>query len=345
MLTLAEEFLNRGIETDIVLMERKGERVESVPSEAQVFDLEARLVIAGPLALNQYLRQRRPSVLLSAGYTNRIALLARTLAGVSTPIVISEHSMLSIPASSSILPDWVLDQFTKWTYPLADRMIAVSKSVADEISQVLNFRRKEFEVIYNPVIGPETFEYAKQNIEHPWFSEESIPVILGVGRLVEQKDFSTLIQAFARVRQNRPSRLVILGEGNKYSALQQQAKQLGLKNHIWMPGFVSNPLKYMAEASVFVLSSKWGEGLGNVLVEAMACGTPIVSTDCPGGPSETLEAGEHGTLVPVEDPDALAVAIQGALNGHVPPAPRSALNRFRRETVAEQYLDVLSSVT
>ncbi|MFB6216669.1 MAG: glycosyltransferase, partial [Candidatus Aenigmatarchaeota archaeon] len=195
MTTLADEFLERGIDTDIVLMRREGSLEDSVPSQARVFDLEAQNIIWGPPTLAQYLRRRRPSVLLSAGYTNRIALLARELIQSSTSIVISEHNVVSNSGSNSSLPDWLLQQLTKWTYPLSEQMIAVSEGVADDVSQSLNLRREDFEVVYNPVIGPETFERAEQTVEHPWFSDASLPLILGVGRLVEQKDFSTLLQA------------------------------------------------------------------------------------------------------------------------------------------------------
>jgi glycosyltransferase involved in cell wall biosynthesis len=257
--------------------------------------------------------------------------------------VISEHNVVSNSESNSSLPDWLLQQLTKWTYPLSDQMIAVSEGVADDVSQSLDLRRKDFEVVYNPVIDPETFERTEQTVEHAWFSDETTPVVLGVGRLVEQKGFSTLIRAFAEVKERRAARLVILGEGEKRPILERQTKRLGVESDIWMPGFVSNPLKYMARASVFVLSSRW-EGLGNVLIEAMACGTPVVSTDCPSGPSEILKEGEYGRLVPVGDPSALAAAIEEALDGKVPPAPRSGLDRFRRDTVTDQYLDILSSV-
>ena len=343
MITLVDEFLECGIDTDIVLMRREGALDDSVPSRARVFDLGAHNSIWGPPALAQYLRRQQPSVLLSAGYTNRIALLARELIRASTSIVISEHRVVSDADPNSSLPDWLLQQLTKWTYPLAEQMIAVSEGVADDVSQSLNFRREDFKVVYNPVIGPETFERAEQTVEHPWFSDASPPLILGVGRLVEQKDFSTLLQAFAKVRQNRRARLVILGEGNRRATLEREAEQLGVGDFVSMPGFVANPLKYMAEASVFVLSSRW-EGLPTVLIEAMACGTPLVSTDCPSGPFEILKGGKYGKLVPVENPTALAAAIEEALNGHVPPAPRSALDRFRRDTLADQYLDILSSV-
>ncbi len=343
MLTLAEEFLDREIETDIVLMEKKGAYVDDIPPGARVFDLKVPQVIKGPFALSRYLRQRRPSVLLTAGYTNRIAVLARMLAGTSTPIVISEHSTVSVAGSNSSLPDWILNQLTRWTYPLADHMIAVSEGVAEDVCRSLGLDRKGFEVIYNPVIGPDTFKRAEETVEHPWFRNTGISVILGVGRLVGQKGFSTLLRAFAEVVRARRARLVILGEGEERPVLEQQAERLGVSDHVWMPGFVSNPMKYMADAEAFVLSSK-SEGLGNVLIEAMACGTPVVSTDCPGGPSEVLQGGKYGRLVPVEDPTALAVAIEEALNGQVPPAPRSALDRFRRDTVAEQYLKILASV-
>ncbi len=344
MITLAEEFLNRGIETDIILLKRKGELLGTLPTDARIFNLRADGLFESVPALSGYLRDRRPSVLLSAApYLNRVALFARVRARVSTPIVISEHNVSPIAGSNSCLPDWALMQLTRQTYSLADRMIAASEAIAEGASRSLEIRRKEFDIIYNPVVGPKTFELAEQFVDHSWFADERPPVVLGTGRLVEEKGFSTLLRAFAQVRKTRRARLVILGEGEERPVLEQQAERLGVSDHVWMPGFVSNPMKYMADAEAFVLSSK-SEGLGNVLVEAMACGTPVVSTDCPGGPSEVLQGGKHGRLVPVEDPTALAMAIEEALNGQVPPAPRSALDRFRRGTVAEQYLKILASV-
>ncbi|WP_251963228.1 glycosyltransferase, partial [Salinibacter ruber] len=179
-----------------------------------------------------------------------------------------------------------------------DRRIAVSKGVAIAAEKFIGVRFQRFDIIYNPVVGPKTFELAEQSVDHSWFADERPPVVLGTGRLVEEKGFSTLLRAFAEVVRARRARLVILGEGKERPVLEQQAERLGVSDHVWMPGFVSNPMKYMADAEAFVLSSK-SEGLGNVLVEAMACGTPVVSTDCPGGPSEVLQEGKHGRLVPV----------------------------------------------
>jgi glycosyltransferase involved in cell wall biosynthesis len=277
-------------------------------------------------------------------YTNRVALMARALSRSFTPIVISEHGILSHSGSESLLPTWAHAQLTKSTYSLADRAIAVSEGVADNMSQMLDLRREEIDVIYNPVIGPKTFMHAEENVDHPWFMGESDPVIIGVGRLVEEKDFSSLLRAFAIVSRKRDvGKLAILGEGEKRSELERLADSLNVRDRVWMPGFVRNPLKYMARSDVFVFSSR-EEGLGNALIEAMATGIPVVSTDCEGGPNEVLENGKYGKLVPVEDPPALAGAIQEALDGHIGPAPRSALDRFRRGPVAEQYLGILSSV-
>jgi len=346
MLTLAESFLNRGIETEIVLLKREGELVEDVPSGARVTSLGVQRFVTSPPALAQYLWENQPPVLLSAAtYTNRYALIARALSCVSTSVVISEHNILSHSGSGSIFPGWVHVQLTKLTYPLADRVVAVSEGVAGSLSQKLGLRREEIEVIYNPVIGPDTSKRAEENVDHPWFSDESDPVIIGVGRLVKEKDFSNLLRAFAIMLKKRDEgKLVILGEGEQKSELECLADALDVRDQVWLPGFVRNPLKYMARSDVFVFSSR-EEGLGNALIEAMATRTPVISTDCEGGPSEVLKAGKYGRLVPVDNPPALATAIEDALDDNdVPPAPRSALDRFRQDTVVEQYLDILSRV-
>ncbi|MFB6286746.1 MAG: glycosyltransferase [Candidatus Bipolaricaulia bacterium] len=344
MLTLAEEFLERGVETDIVLTTTEGELADEVPSGAQVVDLEASRILTSLPGLIRYLRRRRPPVLLSAmRTTNCIALWARALSGVSTRIVVSEHNVLSASTSQSEWKNRVLFSLMRFTYPSADRTVAVSEGVAEDLCQSIGLRREAITTVHNPILDPGLVEQAREHVDHPWFSAGSDSVVLGVGELCEQKDFSTLLRAFARVGERRPAYLAILGEGDKRPALEREARRLGISDRLWMPGFTSNPLKYMAQASVFVLSSKW-EGLPTVLIEAMATGTPVVSTNCRSGPAEILKDGEYGRLVPVGDPSALAVAIEEALEGRVQPAPRSALDRFRRDTVADQYLDILSTV-
>lgn len=341
MLTLAEEFLNRGIETDIVLVRKEGDLVDDIPSEARIFDLQAPRILASLPGLVRYLRKRQPPVLLSALSTNCIALWARALSRVSTRVIISEHSALS-NYNSQLTLDWVLKQLVRFTYPFADRVIAVSEGVAESISTSVGLSKEEVDVVYNPVVGTKTSKKAKENVDHIWFSQKDCSVVIGVGRLIEEKNFSNLIRAFSIIsKEKESSKLVILGEGKERSRLEALADYLDVSDQVWMPGFVSNPLKYMARASVFALSSR-SEGLPTVLIEAIASGVPVVATDCNSGPREILEGGKYGRLVPTEDASALATAILEALDGQIEPAPRSALDRFRQGEVAERYLDILS---
>lgn len=344
MLTLAEEFLAQGLDVDIVLGKRQGELVDEVPAKANVFDLDVSRTVERFTSLAKYLCQQEPDVLLSAGTLSRYAVLGNLVSGTMTPLVLAVHKPLSLTGSSSRLPKWVHDRFIRWTYPFSDRIIAVSEGVADDLASAFGVPRRDIRVIPNPVVGPRITEQAKQEVSHPWFSDDSPPVTLAVGRLDKVKGYLTLVRAFAKVRGKRPCRLVILGEGPRRPAIQQEARKLEITDDLSMTGYISNPFKYMARADVFVLSSKW-EGLGNVLIETMACGTPVISTDCPGGPSEILKRGKFGRLVPVENPAALASAIEEGLNGEIQPAPLSTLERFRRDKVADQYLDVLSSTS
>ncbi|NLO89188.1 MAG: glycosyltransferase, partial [Clostridia bacterium] len=188
-------------------------------------------------------------------------------------------------------------------------VVAVSQGVADDLVKTTGLMRELIKVIYNPIVTPELLEKAKESIGHPWFKPGQPPVILSAGRLTAAKDFPTLIHAFARVRAERLARLMILGEGEERPNLESLVRELGLESDVSMPEFVENPYAYMARAAVFVLSSAW-EGFGNVLVEAMAVGTPVVSTDCPSGPAEILEGGKWGKLVPVGDVEKLAKALK-----------------------------------
>jgi glycosyltransferase involved in cell wall biosynthesis len=297
MLTIAQEFSRRGITVDIVLTTTEGELKSEIPPQARVFDLKASRIATSLPGLANYLRNEEPPVLLTAlKSANCVAIWARMIANVSTKLVISEHSTLSLANQhSEKLTDRLFPKLMRYTYPRADGIIAVSKGTADDLASVLQLPREDIEVVYNPAVTPQLLEMAKEQVEHPWFRRENFPVVIGVGRLNEAKDFPTLLRAFKRVRQSHPARLVILGEGEKRTDLEELATDLDIDEWLWMPGFVSNPFKFMANSSVFALSSKW-EGLGNVLIEAMACGIPVVATDCENGPSEILDEGRYGKL-------------------------------------------------
>jgi glycosyltransferase involved in cell wall biosynthesis len=198
-------------------------------------------------------------------------------------------------------------------------------------------------VVYNPVITPEIMALARQTPDHPWFAAGGPPVILAVGRLTPQKDFPTLLRAFAEVRRRRPARLLILGEGEERAALEALGADLGVAADVALPGFRENAMAYMAGSALFVLSSAW-EGLPTVLIEALAAGTRVVSTDCPSGPREILQDGRLGSLVPVGDVAALADAMTAALARPAAPAPAEALTPFTRDAAVDHYLRLIESV-
>ncbi len=343
MSTLTREFVRRGHEVDLVLAKAEGPYLAEVPGSVRIVDLKASRVLASLPALVRYLHRERPEAMLSAmGHANVVALWARRLAGVKTRLVVSERNALSsaarhVPSRRQKLMPWIVRCF----YPWADGIIAVSAGVADDLSRTARLRRESITVIYNPVMIPELLEKADASLDHPWFVPGEPPVLLGVGRLSVPKDFSTLIRAFARVRGARPARLLILGEGEERPRLESLVQELGLERDVSMPGFVENPFSYMRRASVFVLSSLW-EGFPNVLGEALACGCPVVSTDCPSGPAEILDNGRYGKLAPVGDERALAEAILATLEA--PPDAGTLRERAEdlfREDIPERYLKVL----
>jgi glycosyltransferase involved in cell wall biosynthesis len=192
-------------------------------------------------------------------------------------------------------------------------VIAISDGVAEDVAATAHLPRGKIQTIYNPVVAPDLMTRARAAVQHPWLAPGAWPVVLGVGRLKPAKDFATLIRAFARVRRERGAHLVILGEGEERPALEALARELGVDADVDLPGFVENPQAWMSRASLLALSSRW-EGLANVLIEALACGCPVVSTDCPGGPGEVLDRGAFGRLVPVGDHAALADAIRAMLD-------------------------------
>lgn len=342
MLKLAQGLVERGYAVDLVLARSEGPFLAEVPASVRVVDLRATRVLTSLVGLVRYLRQERPDVMLSAlNYVNIVALWAKRLARVSTRVVVSERNTLSQGSQHASsrrykLMPWLVKRF----YPWADGIVAVSKGVADDLVQLTDIPRDRIHVIYNPIVTPQLWEQAQVAIEHPWFGPDQPAVILAVGRLKPQKDFPTLIRAFARVRQTHPARLLILGEGVERPSLEALVRQLGLEQNVSLPGFVPNPYPYMVRASLFVLSSAY-EGLPGVLIEALACGVPLIATDCPSGPREILANGKYGQLVPVGDEVTLAHTIELVLAGKITRPPQESWRPFELQTVTNQYIQVL----
>jgi glycosyltransferase involved in cell wall biosynthesis len=290
--------------------------------------------------LTYYLRKANPDVVLSAmDHANIVAILAKKFTGVDSKVLVSTHSMLTHSSiGSSDYRQRLVPFFMRWIYPMADEIICVSNAVRESLVSITDLPVERMHVIYNPVPTAHLRIMSKCDIDHPWFTSGGAPVILGVGRLVPEKDFSTLIQAISLIKTIRPVRLVILGEGKERPKLENLIERLDLLEEVTLLGFTKNPYAYMSRASVLALTSLW-EGLGLVLIEAMACGTPVVSTDCPGGPPEILNHGQYGALVPIRDSEKLASAI---LNMIESPTPSELLRRraddFSLEKIARHYL-------
>jgi glycosyltransferase involved in cell wall biosynthesis len=225
-------------------------------------------------------------------------------------------------------------------YPWADGVVSVAQGTADDLVRTAGLRPAHIEVVHNPIVTPELRAMADEPLDHPWFRPGQPPVVLAVGRFTPQKDFGTLIRASSRVLLAGGARLLILGDGPERAHLEALVSTLRLEGSVDLPGWVANPYPYMVRAGAFVLSSRW-EGLPSVLIEALFCGAPVVATDCLSGPSEILEGGRYGLLVPVGDEDALAEGIAAALAGEVPPPPPESWHPYELETVVQRYLDVL----
>lgn len=342
-INLAGAFRDRGYSVDLVQATPGDDFRSLVPEGVRQVDLGAHRVIASVPALGRYLRMERPDALLSgADHANLAALWARKWAGMKTRLVITVHN--SVTAVSKNAPTWRgrrTPYFVRRFYPWADSIVAVSHGVAEDVAKVGRMPRERIHVIYNPVITGQMLQAAHEPLQDEWFAAGQPPVILAAGRLTAAKDFANLLHAFARLRREMEARVVILGVGEELPRLQSLAAELGVADQVRFPGFARNPYAYMARAAVFVLSSAWGEGLPTVLVEAMALGKPVVSTDCPEGPRELLQDGKYGALVPVRDPAALAQAIVTALRGGGPRSTRDMLRQFELDAAAGAYLSEL----
>lgn len=339
-LNLAQGLAGRGYDVDLVLAQAEGPYLAEVPESMRLVELNARHLsarrtLASLPALVRYLRRERPMAMLSAlNRANIVAVLAWRIAGVAGRVVLSQRNTLS-HSRKRLTPLLI-----KYLYPWADGIVAVSMGVAEDLAQVASIPREQIKVIYNPVVTPQLRKKAQAPLDYAWFRPGQPPVLLAVGSLTPQKDFRTLIQAFALAWKGRRMRLLILGEGTERAGLEALVRQLGLEQDVRLPGWVENPYPYMVRASVFVLSSRW-EGLPGVLIEALYCGAPLIATDCPSGPREILRDGQYGRLVPIGNVTALARAIEMTLDEKTPRPPRRSWQPFELEHAVNQYVDVL----
>ena len=343
-LNLANEFASRGLPVRMLLMQAEGELLPLLDPRVEVVDLGALRVRNALWPLVRHLRQAQPAALLANMWPlTFLAVLARTLARVDCRVVAVEHTTWSAtPLLASRRAAFEFKTSMKWLQPRAEALLAVSQGAADDLERFAGLPPGSVQAQYNPIVANATHETPAATPERAtawWHGNHR--KLLAVGTLNAVKEFPVLMQALAQLRKTVDARLLILGEGEEYPALESLVRELQLDSAVELPGFVVDPAPYYDRADLYVLSSNH-EGLPTVLVEALHHGTPVVSTDCPSGPREILQDGKYGTLVPVGDVEALARAMQESLQTtHDHAALKLRARDFAVDTIADQYLDHL----
>jgi glycosyltransferase involved in cell wall biosynthesis len=337
---LANELTRQGVQVDLLTARADSPYHAQLDPRISVLRVGTSHALHAVPFLANYLWRARPDALLASRIRVDVAALrARALSGARTRVYATIDTNLTQQLGSlSEQKRRSQLRYMRRYYPRNEGIIAVSQGVAQDFARLMDWPGEAFAVIPNPIVTQEMFSLARAPVPHPWLDDGHTPVVMGAGRLEPQKDFLTLLRAFARVRRERPCRLIILGEGHLRPEIEALAFQLGVAGDLAMPGFVSNPHAYTSRARLFVLSSAW-EGLGNVLVEALALGIPVVATDCPSGPREILQDGRFGPLVPVGDAEALAAAMLDTLNDPLGSEfLQSAVECYTGEFSSRQYM-------
>ena len=345
---LATGFSQAGLTVDLVLANAVGPNLDGMPSGVRVIDLHCPRLLSSIEPLVRYLSVERPQALISTlTDANIVAIWARAMVPRPPQLIVREANTLSVASSQSRdLRDRFLPFLARTFYRRADAVVAVSKGVAEDLIKHVGVPRGLVRVIYNPTFDGEIIRLMREEVDHPWFGDGGPPVLLSVGRLTPQKRFDTLVRAISMASRKRPLRAIVLGDGEERDRLQSLSRELGLSDYISFPGFVSNPYAFMAKANLYVMCSAW-EGFPNTLVEAMACGLPVVSTDCPSGPREIIGScasgsGSVGTLVPIDYPSALSEAILRELVlDHDRACLQRQARRFSAERAVRSYIDLM----
>lgn len=342
---LANEFASRGIPTDLVIGRTEGPNMDFIDPAVNVVDLQAPRMRNGVMALRKYASNAQPNVIVS-GMHHSILVTELALTGLRRkPVHIGTvHNMWrkngQMTADNLSLPQRLVHAFENYLFTRTTHLLAVSEGVREQYARLYNLPAKKTSAIYNPINISAIEHLATEPLAHKWMPSAQ-PLVLATGRLTHQKAFDVLLHAFTHVHKETNARLIILGDGELRPELEALRTNLQLDNVVDMPGYIKNPYAYMASSDLFVLSSHH-EGLGVVLLEALAVGTPIVSTDCPSGPAEIIGNNEWGLLAPVDDPVALSEAIVSSLRTqHDTKALKQRAAMFDVAAVADRYLALI----
>lgn len=339
---LARQFVLAGYEVEFVLMRAEGQFLYEAKRQFSVVDLGVDRVRGVPRALARHLQKNRPDVLIASMWPlTSMAVLGRVLSGQVCKLLLVEHCVLSSQYSGKgLLHSIFMRASMSCTYPFADGIAAVSKGAAEDLRRQLVISSGRVHVLYNPIPSRgQPSEDQKKMAEALWQCPPR-ERLLAVGTFKSQKNLPLLLNAFAKLSRAE-TRLMLVGQGEEEERLRELANELQISDRVIFAGFHVDPSPFYATASAYVLSSN-DEGFGNVLVEALSFGLPVVSTDCPSGPSEILEKGRWGRLVPVGNAQALAEAMNTTLSQAV---DREALKQraadFAPEVSAGRYFKLL----
>jgi glycosyltransferase involved in cell wall biosynthesis len=340
---LAHEFVAAGHAVDFVLAHGEGELIAEVPTAAEMQVAQTVGARGWRAAIRDYVQEQSPDVLLAMMEGAGVLSIQAAKGAVPVYVVSHIHFSRHCRHAPRWKERWLMPLAARWYLPRAAGVIGVSHGVSEDIRQAAGLKTERVRTIYNPILTDAFYKKAAEPVDHPWFvPNRDWLTVVTVGRLTVQKDHDTLLRAIAHVNNQRPVRLMVLGQGERLDDLQRLARELGIADCVEFAGFDPNPYRYIAAADVFALSSRW-EGLPTVLIEALGCRTSIVSTDCPSGPREVLDDGRFGELVPVGDSEVLAEGITRAYEREPTPTKLSHhLKQFESASVARQYLDAMS---
>ena len=340
---LANGFAARGISTHLLVSTSRHPIPERIEPVVRIVDIGRMGIWTRIPRMALYLKRNRPAAVLTHRIReNVLTLRAARLSGLMTPVFVTVHGRMSVK-----LRNMVGGKAKKRRrevlrfYPKNSGIIAISSDTESDVKELLG---SDIPVasIPNPIITPEMFESAREPVAHPWFLPDTVPTVIFAGRMEKEKDLFTLLRAFALLRRRAECRLLILGDGSLRPELEAECQLLDLGNNVDIPGWVANPYAYLSRADLVVLSSTW-DALPTILIEALALGTPVVSTDCGAGPREILQNGRLGPLVPPGNPSALSEAMYETLAN---PLPRDALreggHRYDAQQNADRYLEFMS---
>lgn len=340
-LSLGQALAARGLEVDLVVGAARGPLLAEVPDEVELVDLGCDRLRSAVAPLRRYLQLRRPGwIAPTVDHANLLGALAAR--GTGTRVVLRPSTTLSHTVGAARGLGRLQIAASRRAYRRADAVVACSVGMADDLALYAGRPREAVDVVPNATIHADLRRLAAAPLDDPWFVPGAPPVVVGIGRLGPPKDLPLLLEAFARVRATRPLRLLLLGEGPQRGTIEARARELAVADDVRLPGYVANPYAYLARAGLYVLAST-REGLPGSLIEAMACGAPVVATDCPSGPREILAEGRHGRLTPVGDVAALAAAMSASLEDPRPAGP-AAVAAYEAPVVAEAYLQILRRV-